>query len=387
MKKASTIMRVLLVLLAFLTFLPACEKKKEAPPQRPLNVGAQAAERKDAPLIVSGVGHVLAMRTVTLQPQVTGFLQAAPFVEGGLVREGQPLFTIDPAPFQAQLTQARATLARDWAKAEQSGRDYVRYLDLVRKDVVSQDDYEQRRTQSESDWSQVRVDQGALETARINLAYCSIVSPVTGVAGYQLVKPGNPVSAYTTTLVTINQVQPILVRFSVSEGDLALVRQYFGSGPLQASAREPKGEHDVKGRGVLTAIDNAVDPQTGMISLQAQFDNADLALWPGEFVNTAVTVAVEKNQLMIPEDAVLRRQDGAFVFVVTPANTAELRPVKLGRTIRGKETVVLEGLKDGEKIVTDGLIRVAPGAPLNIVTAGAGTGTGAASATETGAAK
>ncbi len=364
-------MKTLLAFVLAVLLLAACDKKKEAAPQRPLNVSAVAALRKDAPIIVSGVGHVLAMRTVTLQPQVTGILQTASFAEGGLVREDQQLFSIDAAPFKAKVEEARGTLARDWAKAEQSGRDLVRYRDLVRQQVVSQDDYEQRRTQAEADWRQVQADQGAFDTARINLGYCVIPSPVTGVAGYQLVKPGNPVSAYTTALVTINQVQPILLRFSVNESELALVRKYYGSAPLPAVAREPKEEHTVLGRGVLTAIDNAVDPQTGMISLQARFDNVDLALWPGQFLNASVTLAVEKDQLLIPENAVMRRTDGAFVFVVTPGNTAELRPLKLGRTIRGKDTVVLEGLKEGERIVTDGLIRVSPGAALTVVQAGA----------------
>ena len=359
------------VLAAFL--LPGCEKKKEAPAMRPVSVGAVKAQLKDAPLAVSGVGQVVAQRTVSLQAQVTGSLQAMHFKEGDLVRQGQLLATIDPAPFVAALNQAKGNLARDWATASQAGRDYVRYKELVRKEVVSQDDYEQRRTQMETNWQQVKADQAALDTARINLDYCTISAPVSGVTGYQLVKPGNTVNAYQTTLVTINQVQPILVRFSVSENDLAQVRKYWKGEPLPASARTPKEAGREKERGVLNAIDNAVDPQTGTVSLQAQFENKDLTLWPGQFVSAEVVLTVEKNQLLIPTEALLKRQDGSFVFVVKEDGTADLRPVKPGRMVENREVVILEGLKPGEPVITDGLVQVAPGAKVSVAKAGEGS--------------
>nr|WP_279343312.1 efflux RND transporter periplasmic adaptor subunit [Fundidesulfovibrio terrae] len=345
--------------------LPGCEKKTEAPAVAPVVVGVVKVERADAPLVVKGVGHVVAQRTVAVQPQVTGKLASLSFQEGALVREGQQLALIDPQPFEAALVQAKGNLARDWATAGQAGRDYVRYKELVRQEVVSQDEYEQRRTSYETGWQQVKADQGALETARINLDYCRINSPVTGVTGYQQVKPGNTVSAYTSTIVTINQIQPVLVRFSVSEADLALVRKYYGKNGISASARFPKEEQDVKERGTLTAIDNAVDPQTGMISLQAQFANESLALWPGQYVNMSATLAVDKDQIVIPADAVMTRQDGSFVFVVSDKSTAELRKVSLGRTVGRSRVVVLEGLAPGETVITDGVIRVAPGGPVS----------------------
>lgn len=365
-------MKIILALVLAAFLLPGCEKKKEAPAARPVTVGAVKAELKDAPLAVGGVGQVVAKRTVSLQPQVTGSLQAMHFKEGDLVREGQLLASIDPAPFVAALNQARGNLARDWASAAQAGRDYQRYKDLVHQAVVSQDDYEQRRTQMETGWQQVKADQAALDTARINLGYCSIYAPVSGVAGYQLVKPGNTVNAYQTTLVTINQVQPILVRFSVSENDLAQVRKYWKGQPLPATARPPKEVGVEKEWGALDAIDNAVDPQTGTITLQAQFENKDLFLWPGQFVNARVVLTVEKNQLLIPSDALLKRQDGSFVFVVKEDDTAELRAVKPGRPV-GKEVVIHEGLKSGEQVITEGLIQVAPGGKVNVAKTGEGS--------------
>ena len=356
--------KILLALILAVLMLPGCEKKAEAPAQQPVAVGVAKAQLGDAPLTVTGVGHVVAQRTVAVQPQVTGMLSSLSFQEGALVREGQQLALIDPQPFEAALAQAKGALARDWATADQAGRDYLRYKDLIRQQVVSQDEYEQRRTSFETGWQQVKADQGAMDTARINLAYCRIVSPVTGVVGYQQVKPGNTVSAYTSTLATINQIQPVLVRFSVSETDLAQVRKYYGKVAIPATARFPKEEQALKERGQLTAIDNAVDTQTGMISLQATFGNETLALWPGQYVNVTAILAVDKDQTLIPSDAVLNRQDGSFVFVVSEKSTAEMRKITTGRPVGKHAIVVLEGLAPGETVISDGVIRVAPGGPV-----------------------
>jgi len=360
-----------------LCILCGCEKKAPAPAARPVNVEAVEAVLKDAPVTVVGVGHVVAMTTVAVQPQVTGRLASLSFDEGALVRQGQLLGMIDTAPFEASLNEARGALNRDWAKAAQAGRDYLRYKDLVGKAVVSQDEYEQYRMQFESSWQQVNADQAALETARINLGYCSIKSPVTGVAGYQAVKPGNTVSAYTSTIVTINQVQPVLVRFSVTEKDLALVRRYYGKTPIRTSARFPKDEQDLKETGELNAIDNTLDVQTGMISLQAQFANPDLTLWPGQFVTCTATVAVEKGRVVIPFDAVMNKPDGSYVYVVSKDSTSELRKIETGLPVGRKEIVAAKGLEAGERVITTGLVRVAPGGPVHVISGGQEGGAGA----------
>jgi multidrug efflux system membrane fusion protein len=356
---------LLVALLAASVLLPGCEKKKEAPAMRPVNVGVALAEKKDAPLTVSGVGHVVAMKTVAVQPQVTGKLESMPFTEGSVVREGQLLAVLDETPFEAKVNEARSALNRDWAKAAQAGRDYLRFRELIRQEVVSQEEYEKYRTDFETGWQQVKADQAALETALINLKYCRIYSPVTGVAGYQQVKPGNTVSAYQTTLVTVNQIRPVLVRFSVSEGDLAVVRRYYGKEAIPAAAKPPKEEQDLKEKGFLSAIDNAIDQQTGMISLQAQFENESLSLWPGQFVNVTATLTVDKDQTVVSSDAVMTRQDGSFVFVVNKDSKAELRRVKTGRSAGRKEVVILEGVEPGETVITDGVVRVAPGGAVN----------------------
>ncbi|WP_243368000.1 efflux RND transporter periplasmic adaptor subunit [Fundidesulfovibrio soli] len=364
-------MRLSALLLLFVAVCSACQKKAEPPQARPVPVGVVKAQVKDAPVVVNGIGHVVAMRTVTVTPQVTGLLKSVEFKEGAIVREGDLLAVIDPKPFEAKVAEALGALKRDWTRAEQAGRDHLRYKDLVQKEVVSRDDYEQKRTEFESSWQQVRSDQGALETARINLAYCRITSPVSGAAGYQNVKPGNVVNANTTAIATINQVQPVLVRFSVNEADLPLVRSWFGKEAVPVTARVPKEENDIKERGVLTAIDNAVDVQTGMIMLQAQFDNKELTLWPGQFVNVQAVLTVEKDRTVIPSDAVMTRQDGSFVFVVSEKSTAELRKVTTGRMVGRREVVILSGVAPGETIISDGVIRVAPGGAVTVQGAGA----------------
>ena len=362
----------LLALFVCVALCAACQKKAEAPQAKPVPVGAVKAQVKDAPVVVNGIGHVVAMRTVTVTPQVTGLLQSLNFKEGAMVREGDLLAVIDPKPFEAKVAEAQGALKRDWAKADQAGRDYLRYKDLVRKEVVSQDDYEQKRMDFDSGWQQVRADQGALDTARINLAYCRIISPASGAAGYQNVKPGNVVNANTSAIATINQVQPVLVRFSINEADLPLVRSWYGKEAIPVAARVPKEENDLKERGVLTAIDNVVDVQTGMIMLQAQFENKNLTLWPGQFVNVQAVLTVEKGRTVIPSDAVLTRQDGSFVFVVSEKSTAELRKVTTGRMVGRREVVILEGLAPGETVISEGVIRVAPGGAVAVQGAGAG---------------
>lgn len=184
-------------------------------------------------------------------------------------------------------------------------------------------------------------------------------------------------SAYSTTLVTINQVQPVHARFSVSEDALSLVRKYYGKSDIVATVRFPREDNELKERGVLTTLDNAVDPQTGMISLQAQFDNASLALWPGQFVNVTAVLAMEKGRTVIPSDAVMTRQDGSFVFVVSDKSTAELRKVATGLALIKHEVVILDGVKPGEKVITQGVIQVAPGGPVTVTGAGNGSGAGA----------
>jgi multidrug efflux system membrane fusion protein len=345
--------------------------EQKAPPPAPIEIKAVPAQAKDAPLYVTGIGHVVPMRTVTVRAQITGYLKSVHFEEGALVKEGDRLFTIDPAPFEARVKNADATLKKDRATAEQAGRDFKRYDELLSRKAVSVDDMEQRRTMFEQATQQAAADEASLRDAKINLSYCSIDSPVTGATSYQNVKEGNLVTANQDQLTTINQVQPILVQFAVPEKDLPQVRKFFGKGndlPVTVKpSSSAKGTADLfVETGKLTVVNNTVDTKTGMILLQAEFANNDLMLWPGQFVDARVALTVEPGTVMVPTQAIASRQEGQLAFVIKPDNTVELRPVQIGREI-GNEVTITSGLKAGEMVATTGQLKLLPGTTVKIV--------------------
>jgi len=358
-----------LFFLAFLVaapFLLGCEKKEEGGgPPPPVEVTVVEAKAYDAPLNSDGIGHVYALRTVSVRPQVTGYIKETYFQEGQDVKDGQPLILIDPAPFQAKLDESVATLRKDRATAAQNKRDWIRYQDLVKQAVISQDDYEQKRTDWKTSEDQVRADEAAVEDASINLGWCHINSPTAGVAGLQQYKTGNLVEANKDIIVTINQIEPINVQLSVAEKDLPDIRKYAAKGPLTVVARYP-GKDEVAATGRLTVINNTVDMTTGMITLQAEFDNKNRALWPGQFVDASVVLTKIPNTIMVPSDALLVTQDGVSAFVAKDDGTVEIRPVEVGRKIKNM-IVVEKGLTAGEKVVDSAQIKLVPGARIKIV--------------------
>jgi len=364
---------LVLILAATLAALfSGCSKgDQKPPPPAPIEIKAVAAQAKDAPLYVTGIGHVVPMRTVTVRAQITGYLKSIHFEEGALVKEGDRLFTIDPAPFEARVKNADATLKKDRATAEQAGRDFKRYDELLTRKAVSVDDMEQRRTMFEQATQQALADEASLRDAKINLSYCFIDSPVTGATSYQNVKTGNLVTANQDQLTTINQVQPILVQFAIPEKDLPHVRKFFGKGndlPVTVKpSSSAKGTADLfVETGKLTVVNNTVDTKTGMILLQAEFPNNDLMLWPGQFVDARLALTVEPGTVMIPTQAVASRQEGQLAFVIKGDNTIELRSVQIGREI-GNEVTIVSGLKDGEMVATTGQLKLLPGTPVKIV--------------------
>ncbi len=343
-----------------------CEKKKEAGgPPPAVEVTVVEAKTYDAPLTSSGIGHVYALRTVNVRPQVTGYIKETFFQEGQFVKEGEPLVLIDPAPFQAKLDQAVATLQKDRATAAQNKRDWIRYQDLVKQAVISQDDYEQKRTDYKTSEDQVKADEAAVEDARINLGWCHISSPANGVAGLQQYKTGNLVEANKDIIVTVNQIEPINVQFSVPEKDLPDIRKYAAKNTLTVEARYPQ-HSELAATGRLTVINNTVDMTTGMITLQGEFDNKDHALWPGQFVDSTVVLAKTPDTIMIPSDALVVTQDGVSVFLAKEDNTVEIRKLTTGRKIADM-TVVESGLNPGEKVIDSAQIKLFPGAAIKIV--------------------
>ena len=352
-----------LLLLAVLS--SACSKEKSAKPtSAPLPVTVGTTIQKTVPVQLRAIGNVQAYSTVTIKSKVGGELVGVHFTEGQDVKKGDLLFMIDPRPYEAALKQAEANLARDLAQAKNAQEDARRYEFLIQKGVVAQQQYEKFRTDSDALEATVLADRAAVENAKIQLGYCSIYSPIDGRTGSLIVQQGNIIKAEDISLVVINQIIPIYVAFSIPEQFLQEIKKYMASGRLQVEALVPMNEGRPE-RGVITFIDNAVDISTGTIRLKGTFANRERKLWPGQFVNVVFTTTTEPNAIVVPSQAIQTGQEGQYVFVVKQDLTVESRPVVVGRTVNG-ETVVQKGLRADEKVVTDGQLRLYPGAKVEI---------------------
>ena len=356
------------VLLLIATVAAACSDPKPPPPP-PVPVMVATAARQDVPFELDATGSVEPMQTVAVVSQVGGTLMRVDFKEGDDVREGQVLFEIDPRPFDAALQQAEAVLERDRAQLGSAEQDVQRYSQLAAKDYVTAQQLEQTKANAAALQGTVRADQAAVEQARLNRQYATIRAPISGRAGGLLVKPGNVVKANGQTLVTINQIEPILVRFAVPAAHLPSIRQHAG-GTLPVHA-QPLGDSTAAASGTLSFIDNAVDSTTGTILLKGRFANADGRLWPGEFVNVALQLYVQPNALTIPSQAVVQGQEGTYVFVIQPDLTARQQNVVVARSAGGL-AVINSGLTAGDKVVTDGQLRLTSGTRVQIKSATGG---------------
>jgi membrane fusion protein, multidrug efflux system len=356
---------VVLVLLALglISLTAACSKTKQAPP-RIVPVVAETADRKNVPLQIKAIGNVEAYNTVTVKSQVNGEISEVFFREGQDVKQGKMLFRIDPRPFEAALRQAESALARDRAQALNAQEDAKRYSSLSGKGYVSIQEYDKARTNANALDAVVQADEAAVENARLQLEYTAIMSPIDGRTGAISVQKGNVVKANDVPLVTINQVTPIYVTFSVPEQELASIKRYQATGELHVEASIPQST--IKPiNGALTFIDNKVNTTTGTILLKATFLNQDRALWPGQFVDVVLTLTTEKDRVVVPSQAVQTGQQGQYVYVIKDDMTAELRIVTPGR-LYGTWTVIDKGITAGEKVVTDGQLRLVPGTKVEI---------------------
>jgi len=323
------------------------------------------ATQKTMPLQIRAVGNVEPYSTVSVKSQVTGLLNQAHFKEGQDVKKGQLLFTIDPRPFEAALKQAEANSARDNAQLQNAREQARRYDELVKKQYVSREQYDQIRTNADALEAVVEADKAAVENARVQLSYCYIYSPIDGQAGTLLVYEGNLVRVNDANpLVIINQIMPIYVTFSVPEQNLADIRRHMAAGTLKVDARFPADEGRPEAGG-LGFIDNAVDRTTGTIKLKAEFKNTDRRLWPGQFINVALTLRTQSDAVVVPSEAVQVGQDGQHVFVIKPDKSVEVRPVVVARTDEG-EAVIAQGLQAGEQIVKEGQFLLGPGSRVEI---------------------
>jgi len=327
---------------------------------------AALAVQKDVPLQLHAIGTVEAFSTVIVKTMVNGQLVKVLFREGQDVRKGERIFVIDPRPYEAALKVAEGVLKKDIALMTNAEKDLERYRTLIEKDLIPKQQFDQIASNAAALSATVQADNAAVENARVQLSYCYIRSPIDGRTGSLFVQEGNVVKANDTSLVSINQVTPIRVSFAVPERNLAEIRKSMAKRPPKVEASVPGQEGD-PALGALTFIGNAVDNTTGTIPLKALFSNADRRLWPGQFVNVAITLTNLAGAVLVPTPAVQTGQEGSYVFVIGPDLTVESRPVVTGETVGG-ETVIERGIRAGERVVTDGQLRLVPGARVEVKT-------------------
>jgi multidrug efflux system membrane fusion protein len=357
----------ILGLLLLAVFSSGCSNEKSKNTiSAPIPVIVSTAIQKTVPLQLRAIGNVQAYSTVTIKSKVGGELVGVHFTEGQYVKKGDLLFTIDPRPYEAALKQAEANLQRDLAKAKSASEDARRYESLIQRQVVSPQQYEKVRSDADALEATVLADRAVLENAKIQLDYCSIRSPIDGRTGSLIVKQGNIIKAEDINLIVINQITPIDVAFSIPEQFLSEIKKYMASGKIQVEVLVPMNEEKPE-KGVITFVDNAVDSNTGTIRLKGTFANRERKLWPEQFVNVVLTLTEEPNVIVVPSQAIQTGQESQYVFVVKQDLTVESRQVVSGRTING-ETIVQKGLQAEERVVTDGQLRLYPGARVELKT-------------------
>ena len=349
--------------------LSGCNKQTTAatfqlPP--PLVTVAVATSR-DVPVYLDEIGRNGAFEAVTVTPQVPGRIMERHFQDGAELKKDQLLFTIDPRPYQAVLDSAEAQLAQSKAALDLANSQLKMYASIAGTKAVSQLDYETKKNSVEVDQAQVQSAEAAVETAKLNLDYCYIRSPIDGRAGARLVDVGNVVQANTTALLSVQHLDPIYADFTITERDLPQVRQEMARGTLKTQVRIPSDAQNSARTGSLTFLDNAVQNATGTVNLRATVPNPDHHFWPGQFVDVTLILSTLKNAVLIPNQATELSQQGSFVYVIKPDGTAELRPVTLGQR-QGDDVVVTSGVAAGEQVVATGQLTVHPGAKVRIDT-------------------
>lgn len=351
----------------FLILGNGCSEKKEMPPMPPRPVQTAVAVQKDVPFFVESFGNLAALANVDIKSQVTGKILQAHFKQGQRVAEGDLLFTIDPAEYQAALDKAKAMVRADDVDMKMKKDTLERNRGLASKELVSQQDFEKYETDVDAAEAKTTLDKAELALAEINLNYCSIQSPVNGVTGKVLVDPGNIVLANNgPTLANVKAIDTLYVDFTVTDRQLQAIRSAMAAGILKAEVRVPDDGKAYVGE--LKLIENAVDNTTGTISLRAIIPNEGNALWAGQFVYVKLILGIQKNAVLIPYAAAQLGQKGSFAFVVTPEGKADLRILKTGSR-QGDDIVVEEGIQKDERVVTLGQMGLSQGTPVKEVLA------------------
>src|SRR5436190_10207779 len=348
-----------------LSAIAACSRKD--PPRQPtVPVSVTTVRRATVPYVVTANGVAEPMQTVAIEAQVNGILNRVNFSEGQAVQAGQVLFQIDPRPYVAVLDQARGQLARDVATATNARRDATRYAALVKEGYVTSSQADQAEATAASATATVAADRATVQKAALDVANCTIRAPISGRTGSLLVRMGNLVKANSDPpLVVINQIQPILVRFSVPQSQFPDIQRYYRSGnALQVRATPSEGV-GIPIDGSLAFVDNNVDSTSGTILLKARFSNPEGTIWPGQYMSVALQLYVDPNALTLPAPAVMTGQQGTYVYTIDSTLTARQRPVQVARTV-DTLSIIASGLREGERVVVDGQSRLIPGSKVTI---------------------
>ncbi len=336
-----------------------------APAMPPPVVTAVLATTQDVPRYLDEIGRNAAFEAVTVTPQVSGRIVERHFQDGENLRRGQLLFVIDPRPFKAQVDSAQAALAQAKAALDLAKIQFARDQEVIASNAISKQDYDTKKNTVDVDEAQLEAAKAALEAAEINLEYCYIHSPIDGRAGARLVDVGNVVQPNTTSLLSIQRLDPIYANFTITEGDLPAVQKQMSSGTLKAAVRLPSDPENAARSARVEFLDNAVQNGTGTVNLRATMSNSEHHFWPGQFVDVKLVLSTEKGAVLIPNQAAQISQRGPFVYVVKSDDTAELRPVKLGQR-QGDQVVVTEGVAPNERVVLAGQMLVRPGGKVRV---------------------
>ena len=354
---------MILLAVAAASILGACSRNNGGMQQPAVPVVVTEAVNKTLPFEITAIGTGEAYNTASIVSQVNGPVLRVYFKEGQQVRKGDPLFLVDPAPYQAALAAAEANLARDQATERNLEASVKRYDDLAKKDYITPQEHNDMLTGLEAIKATVRANQAAVDAAKINLENCTIRAPFNGRMGTRLIDAGNVVRANSDSpMVLLHQIKPMYVRFSVPEKYLTEILKYFAADTLAVRASAPDDPPEAH-MGRLTFVDNSVDAATGTILLKAEFSNDDMLLWPGEFVNVVLVLKQIENAVVVPSQAIGTGQNGDYLFVVKSDATVEMRPVKVAYRL-DNDAAIESGLAAGEKVVTDGQLRLRPGAKV-----------------------